>query len=136
MFRDPRCQATSSCWCSQVSLSQARHCDDDELENTASVDKDVNLVHEGDTVGLLNSNFPLRITLVPYRGLDTMIVLDILVAVVLISNVVHILVKLFRCSIVVGPVVLGSKAESIIVCWDVAFTSRVPDGQLVSIACY
>ena len=67
----------------------------DELENTASVNEDINLVHKGNTVGLFNSNFPLRVTLVPHRRLDAVAVFDILVAVVFICNVVHILMELF-----------------------------------------
>ena len=54
-----------------------------------------------------------------------MLVLDVAVAVVLVSNAVHVVVNLLGGRIVVGPVRVGGETEGIVVGGDVAFASGI-----------
>lgn len=65
-----------------------------ELENTTSVDKNINLIDKRCTVRLLNGDLPLCIALVPYSALNAVLVADVLVAVIFVCNLVHVLVDL------------------------------------------
>lgn len=55
-----------------------------------------------------------------------MVIVDVLVAVILVGHAMHVLVDLLGCSVVVGPVGLGSEAEGVVVGWDIAFAPGVP----------
>lgn len=50
-----------------------------------------------------------------------MLVFDVTVAFVLLSNIVHVGVYLLRGSVVIGPLRIRCKAESIVVSWNIVF---------------
>jgi hypothetical protein len=60
-----------------------------------------------------------------------MLVFDVLVAVVLFGNVVHIAMYLLRGGVVVGPFGIRRKAVRIVVSWNIAFAlGTVRDASL------
>lgn len=76
-------------------------------------------------VAVLDLDIPFAFGLVPRCTIDGMLVLDILVAVVLLGNIVHVGVYLLRGSVIVGPLRIRCKAESIVVSWNIAFALRI-----------
>jgi hypothetical protein len=75
-------------------------------------------------VTILDLDVPFAFGFVPRRTIDGMFVFDVLVAIVLLSNIVHVGMYLLRGSVVVGPLRVRCKAERIIVSWDVAFALK------------
>jgi hypothetical protein len=75
-------------------------------------------------VTILDLDVPFAFGFVPRRTIDGMFVFDVLVAIVLLSNIVHVGMYLLRGSVVVGPLRVRCKAERIIVSWNVAFALR------------
>lgn len=64
---------------------------------------------------------PCAFGFVPRCTLDGMLVFDVTVAFVLLSNIVHVGVYLLRGSVVIGPLRIRCKAESIVVSWNIVF---------------
>lgn len=72
-------------------------------------------------VAILDLDVPFTLGLVPRCTIDGMLVFDVLVAVILFGNIVHVGVYLLRGGVVVGPLGIRCKAESIVMSWNIAF---------------
>lgn len=75
-------------------------------------------------VTILDLDVPFAFGLVPRCTVDGTFVFDVLVAVVFLGNIMHVRVYLLRGGVVIGPLRVRWKAESIVVSWNIAFALR------------
>lgn len=101
------------------------------LQHTTGVDEHIDLVING-FGPILHFDLPFALCFRPYCRLDRMLILDEAIAVVLIRDAVHVVMYLLGGGVVVGPMWIRSKAESVVVCGNVALTSWVSSSDIVS----
>jgi hypothetical protein len=97
------------------------------LENTSSVYENINFVMYESAIAILDIDFPLALGFIPHSRLDSMLVLYVTVAIVFIGNIMHVVVDLFRRSVVVWPIGIRGEAESIVMCGNITLASRISE---------
>lgn len=98
----------------------------DVLQNTTRIDEDVDIIGKRRGFGrVLDGQMPLSPVLVPRRRSDPVVVFDKLIAIIVISDIMHVLMDLLGGRIVVWPVGLGRKAECVVVGWDIALAPGI-----------
>lgn len=95
------------------------------LENAAGIDKDINFVREDISLSVLHLQLPFGIGLVPLGGLNGMLELDVLLAVILVCDIVHVLMDLLRCGVIIWPIGLCGEAIGVIMCGNIALAARI-----------
>lgn len=101
-----------------------------QLEYAAGVDKYIHIICEDGTVCLLDFNVPFGIVFIPDGRFNSMLILDVFIAVILVSHTMHILMNLLRSGIVVWPFRISDKAVCIVMSGYVALATRVSRKEL------